>query len=64
MSMYAATGLGRGRISRFERLRNRPEDEPTTEPVYIAFDVLELDAKDLRPCPCESAAACSSSTSV
>lgn len=38
-------------ISRFEWLRGRPEDEPATLPVYIVFDVLELDGKDLRPQP-------------
>jgi bifunctional non-homologous end joining protein LigD len=35
-------------ISRFEWLRRRPEDEPSTLPVYMAFDVLELDGLDLR----------------
>jgi bifunctional non-homologous end joining protein LigD len=38
-------------ISRFEWLRARPKDEPATLPVYIAFDVLELDGRDLRPKP-------------
>ena len=38
-------------VSHFEWLRARPKDEPATEPVYIAFDVLELDGKDLRPLP-------------
>jgi bifunctional non-homologous end joining protein LigD len=38
-------------ISRFEWLRGRPADEPATLPVYIVFDVLELDGKDLRPQP-------------
>lgn len=38
-------------ISRFEWLRARPKDEPATSPVYIAFDVLELDGTDLRPLP-------------
>ena len=38
-------------VSRFEWLRARPKDEPATESVDIAFDVLELDGKDLRPLP-------------
>ena len=38
-------------VSRFEWLRGRPADEPATLPVYIVFDVLELDGKDLRPQP-------------
>ena len=38
-------------VSRFEWLRARPKDEPATTPVYIAFDVLELDRGDLRPKP-------------
>lgn len=36
-------------ISRFEWLRGRPKDEPATLPVYIAFDILELAGRDLRP---------------
>ena len=36
-------------ISRFEWLRGRPDDEPATVPVYIVFDVLELNGRDLRP---------------
>jgi bifunctional non-homologous end joining protein LigD len=35
-------------ISRFEWLRRRPKDEQSTMPVYMAFDVLELDGLDLR----------------
>jgi bifunctional non-homologous end joining protein LigD len=35
-------------ISRFEWLRRRPTDEPATLPVYMAFDLLELDGRDLR----------------
>jgi bifunctional non-homologous end joining protein LigD len=35
-------------ISRFEWLRGRPEDEPATSPVYIAFDILEFNGRDLR----------------
>ena len=35
-------------ISRFEWLRRRPADEPATLPVYMAFDLLELDGRDLR----------------
>jgi len=38
-------------VSRFEWLRGRPKDEPATRPVYICFDVLELDGRDLRPKP-------------
>jgi bifunctional non-homologous end joining protein LigD len=38
-------------VSRFEWLRGRPKDEPATHPVYICFDVLELDGRDLRPKP-------------
>lgn len=36
-------------VSRFEWLRSRPKDEPSTTSVYIAFDVLEIDGRDLRP---------------
>jgi bifunctional non-homologous end joining protein LigD len=36
-------------VSRFEWLRGRPKDEPATSPVYIAFDVLEVNGRDLRP---------------
>jgi bifunctional non-homologous end joining protein LigD len=35
-------------VSRFEWLRGRPADEPATLPVYIVFDVVELDGRDLR----------------
>ncbi len=35
-------------ISRFEWLRRRPTDEPATLPVYMAFDLMELDGRDLR----------------
>jgi len=35
-------------ISRFEWLRARPKDEPATLPVYVVFDVLELEGRDLR----------------
>jgi bifunctional non-homologous end joining protein LigD len=35
-------------ISRFEWLRARPKDEPSTLPVYMVFDALELGGKDLR----------------
>ncbi len=38
-------------ISRFEWLRRRPTDEPATLPVYMAFDLLELDGRDLRGDP-------------
>jgi bifunctional non-homologous end joining protein LigD len=31
-----------------ERSGERPQNEPTSLPVYIAFDVLELDGRDLR----------------
>src|SRR6266545_862845 len=36
-------------ISRFEWLRARPKDGLATLPVYMVFDVLELDGKDWRP---------------
>ena len=36
-------------VSRFEWLRGRPTDERATSPVYIAFDVLEVNGRDLRP---------------
>jgi bifunctional non-homologous end joining protein LigD len=35
-------------ISRFEWLRGRPTDELATLPVYMVFDLLELDGRDLR----------------
>ena len=35
-------------VSRLEWLRGRPADEPATLPVYIVFDVVELDGRDLR----------------
>jgi bifunctional non-homologous end joining protein LigD len=38
-------------ISRFEWLRGRPADEPATLPVYMVFDLLELDGRDLREQP-------------
>jgi bifunctional non-homologous end joining protein LigD len=38
-------------ISRFEWLRARPKDEPATLPVYVVFDVLELEGRDLRGKP-------------
>jgi bifunctional non-homologous end joining protein LigD len=41
----------RAHISRFEWLRARPKDGRATPPVYMVFDVLELDRKDWRPEP-------------
>jgi bifunctional non-homologous end joining protein LigD len=38
-------------ISRFEWLRARPKDGRATLPVYMVFDVLELDGKAWRPEP-------------
>jgi len=38
-------------VSRFEWLRRRPTDEPATLPVYMVFDLLELDGRDLRKEP-------------
>jgi bifunctional non-homologous end joining protein LigD len=38
-------------ISRFEWLRGRPADEPATLPVYMVFDLLELNGRDLREQP-------------
>jgi len=40
-----------GHISRLEWLRARPKDGRATPPVYMVFDVLELDGKDWRPEP-------------
>ncbi len=36
-------------ISRFEWFRKRPEDVASTPPIYMAFDCLYLDGRDLRP---------------
>ena len=41
----------RAHISRHEWLRTRPKDGRATLPVYVVFDVLELDGKDWRPEP-------------
>src|SRR5882672_12245829 len=41
----------KGLVSRFEWLRAKPKDEPSTLPVYIAFDILELAGRDLRDRP-------------
>ena len=41
----------RAHISRFEWLRARPKDGRATVPVYMVFDVLELDGKDWRAEP-------------
>ena len=38
-------------ISRFEWLRARPKHEVATPPMYMVFDLLELEDKDLRPRP-------------
>jgi bifunctional non-homologous end joining protein LigD len=38
-------------ISRFEWLRSRPTEELATRPVYMVFDLLELDGRDLRTEP-------------
>ncbi len=38
-------------ISRFEWLRGRPADDPATLPVYMVFDLLELNGRDLRERP-------------
>jgi bifunctional non-homologous end joining protein LigD len=38
-------------VSRFEWLRQRPTDEPATLPVYMVFDLLKLDGRDLRKEP-------------
>jgi bifunctional non-homologous end joining protein LigD len=38
-------------ISRFEWFRKRPEDAASTPPVYMAFDCLYLEGRDLRPRP-------------
>jgi bifunctional non-homologous end joining protein LigD len=36
-------------ISRFEWFRKRPEDVASTPPIYMAFDCLYLEGRDLRP---------------
>jgi hypothetical protein len=41
-------GYDRALILRFEWLRRWPTDEPATLPVYMVFDLLELDGRDLR----------------
>jgi bifunctional non-homologous end joining protein LigD len=38
-------------VSRFEWLRARPRDALATLPLYMAFDILELDGKDWRSEP-------------
>ena len=38
-------------ISRFEWFRTRPEDVASTPPIYMAFDCLYLEGRDLRPLP-------------
>jgi hypothetical protein len=38
-------------ISRFEWLRARPKQEVATPPMYMVFDLLELEGEDLRPRP-------------
>jgi hypothetical protein len=38
-------------ISRFEWLRARPQHEVATPPMYMVFDLLELEGEDLRPRP-------------
>jgi bifunctional non-homologous end joining protein LigD len=38
-------------ISRFEWLRNRPKDDVSTPPMYMAFDLLALEGDDLRTRP-------------
>jgi bifunctional non-homologous end joining protein LigD len=35
-------------VSRLEWLHRRPKNEPATLPVYMVFDLLELDGRDLR----------------
>jgi bifunctional non-homologous end joining protein LigD len=38
-------------ISRFEWFRKRPEDAASTPPIYMAFDCLYLEGRDLRALP-------------
>jgi bifunctional non-homologous end joining protein LigD len=38
-------------ISRFEWFRKRPEDVASTPPIYMAFDCLYLEGRDLRALP-------------
>ena len=42
-------------ISRFEWLRKRPEDVAATPPIFMAFDCLYLEGRDLRDRRCASA---------
>ena len=41
----------RNLVSRFEWLRAQPKDDVATPPIFMAFDLLELDGIDLRPRP-------------
>jgi bifunctional non-homologous end joining protein LigD len=38
-------------VSRFEWLRNGPKNEVSTPPIYMVFDLLELEGDDLRTRP-------------
>src|SRR5215472_12568106 len=38
-------------VSRFEWFRKRPEDAVSTPPIYMAFDCLYLEGRDLRRLP-------------
>ena len=38
-------------ISRFEWFRKRPEDVASTPPIFMAFDCLYLEGRDLRALP-------------
>lgn len=38
-------------VSRFEWLRAQPKEDVSTPPMYMVFDLLELDGHDLRPRP-------------
>jgi bifunctional non-homologous end joining protein LigD len=38
-------------VSRFEWLRAQPKEDVSTPPLFMVFDLLELDGHDLRPRP-------------
>ena len=42
-------------ISRFEWFRKRPEDAASTPPIYMVFDCLYLEGRDLRELPSRAA---------
>ena len=50
-------------ISQFEWLRSRPTEELATLPVYMVFDLLEIDGRISAGSRCECGDACSSACS-